>query len=157
METVAEYVIRIFIASAICSVLTAILSEKASKGLIKVICGIFMTVTIISPLKKIDFPNVINQLKHFEVFEYDDAIAAGVSQANQSQEVLIKERVTAYILEKAASLGMNIDIDLTTSGEPSYIPNSIKIYGNYSPYSRKVLTAYLSEEIGIPEEYQHWS
>lgn len=157
MEVVGEYIIRIFIASAVCSVLPSFLSETSSKGIIKIICGIFMTVTIISPILNIDFNYIANHLEQFDIYGSVAAAEQGVQDANLAQERLINERVTAYILDKAESLQMSIDVDLIMSDEPPLIPYSILIHGDYSPYSRKVLTAYLSEEIGIPEERQQWN
>lgn len=115
-----------------------------------------MTITVISPVIRI-------QISDFS--EYLDGISSDGSQiveegqqiAEQQYRAVIKQQTEAYILDKATSLGAELEAEVTLSENTPPVPVSVKIKGAVSPHARQVLQDYLSSQLGISKEHQLWN
>ena len=67
------------------------------------------------------------------------------------------EQASAYVLEKAKALNLDITAQLEFGNEDIPIPKQIYLNGNVSPYAKKELTHFIAEQLGIPEENQVWN
>ena len=156
MDGIGEYIISIVCAAGICGALVAFLSNKSAvSAVIRIICGIFLVVTVIGPIKKIAWSDAIKSFE-FAKIDGDSAAYAGVVAANSETAVIIKEQLETYILDKAVSMGLDItvDIEMTTDTPPQ--PETVLISGEISPSKKTMLTEQISRELGIPEERQLW-
>ena len=155
MEHIREYLISVTAAALLCGILQSLAGQKSSNtGLLKLICGIFLSLTVIRPLADI-------RLEEFEIWtrqihaDAESAVAEGANYAKQAMIRQIKEQSEAYILNKAASYGSTVSAEVTVEGDPPLIL-SCTIQGNLSPYAQKQLSRILEEDLGIREEDQRW-
>lgn len=154
MTGVAGYILTVTAAA----MLTAVLRHLAGKGamgtMIRFLCGLFLALTILTPLLKLELPD-LNDL--FGTIQYDgrDAAAFGEDMADEAMRGLIKERVEAYILDKAALYGAVLTADVTLDRDG--IPVSVTLAGNVSADVRAALGRWMTEELGLKEEMQHWT
>lgn len=156
MGTVRAYILSVIASSVICGCVQMLIDKKSpSFTLVRTLCGIYMAFVLIVPLQRIDFSVYGNYFSGFAE-EANSAVTSGKNIALQEQTKRIKEQSQSYILDKAVSLGANITVEVTLSNHIPPIPSRITIKGAVSPYVKKVLTDYIKEQLGIPEEAQVW-
>lgn len=156
MNRLAQYLLNVVGACMIAAVARRILAgSKQFSGLGNVIIGIFLIFSILSPVKNIDW-NMETWLPLAQVTDFSHVAA----QADDYREAAIRSRIKqqseAYVWNKAQSLSMDVQIEITLAGEAPYAPVAITLTGPASPYARGQLTRFLANEMGIPKEAQTW-
>jgi hypothetical protein len=116
------------------------------------LCGGLMALSVLSPLAQIR----IDQL----TICWEDIQMEGQIHADEGRKVsdeAIKQRIsgmtTTYILDKAATMGAVLDVEVELDG---FLPCAVEMKGAVSPYVRSVLTAYIADQLGITKEAQRW-
>ena len=156
MQDIGNYLISIVCASAICGILTSLVGSKGSAtGIIRILTGIFLATTVIAPLTKLELKNMDTFWDQINI-DVDSNIQAGTDMANAQRNLIIKEQLEAYILDKAETLGACINAEITISQDEIPQPLTVQISGSVSPYNKKILTEYISKELGISEDQQIW-
>lgn len=154
MDVIKEYLISVCIAAIICGILIKLTEEKGSTGaLVKLLCGLFMLITTLSPIIKLpvyEFQNFFDQL----AVEAEHAASIGQTAANEEIDHIVADRTKAYILEKASALGVTLDVEVVLKDS---IPATVRISGAASPYAKHLLSKYISEHLGITAEDQQWN
>lgn len=157
MESVRVYLLRITIASLSCGILASILGKKGLCGrTVKFLCGIVVILTVIGPLVNIqteDFKRFFRDL----TLNADAVTSSGQEIAINEYADIINDRVEAYILDKAESLGAKLTVEVTLSEDMPLVPCSVKLSGTISPYARKVLSDFIAKDLGINAEEQQWT
>ena len=154
MSQLGDYVLTVISASVIVAILCTFFGDKGGVSeILKVICGIFLTFVVINPLVKLDFSAVLNYLEHVNI-EGMEAASAGENMAREAEGDIIKSRVQAYILDKADSFGIRLNVEVVLDQEN--IPVSVELQGNISPYAKTRMIEIITEELGIAKENQLW-
>lgn len=154
MNTLREYLFSVICAALVCGIAQQ-LFRGGSGELLRVICGAFLAVTVLAPIKDISWEEYLDKWPDYP--EQADIIAArGASEANESITEIIKQETQAYILDKAAQLNADISVEVTLSEEELPVPASVSIRGKLLPQSRQRLQSILEEELGISREDQIW-
>ena len=157
MGNIRDYLIGIMGAAMICGVATMLLGNKGTIGVVvKLMSGILMILAVAGPWAGITFD---------DFFGWTDEILADGSSAVSDAEISaqeayregIKERVVSYVLEKAAHLECDLDVEVTLSQDTLAQPVTITLAGNVSPYAKSVLATMIAEELGISREEQIWT
>lgn len=157
MSWVRQYLLSVTAAAIICAIIKVITeNKKSSYSVIKLLTGIFITITVVAPWRSLDFSDISSYIKNFSL-EADTAVATGIEYAQEESAALIKEQVEAYILDKARTLGLELQVSVTMNADSPPMPCSVSIQGNAAPYAKERLTQYLTEEMGIPEACQTWN
>ena len=157
MDWIGDYLLSIVAAALICSVIGMLVGKNNSiSGMFRLLSGIFMAITVLSPFLSLRLHEFSGMLEAADA-QSDAWVAQGEEYGHQQLCAFISERTTTYILDKANSLGLHIQTELTlsTGGEP--IPWSVQLFGDASPYARQQLTHYIENELGIPKERQSWN
>ena len=156
VENLRQYFITITTAAMICGLITAFADKSGSCGkLLRMLCGIFMAVTILSPLIHLRFGDIELYLEGIQ-YEGELSAEAGVLAAKEEMSSIIKDNVEAYILDKASSMGLMIEVEVTLSGENLPKPQVVYIKGTVPPYAKSQLKHWLKDTLGIGEENQIW-
>lgn len=155
MQMIREYVTGLAAAAMICAIVLCFAGKGKTEPLLKLICGLVLTFAMIDPILHIsggDWESLGID------FAGDAEIAAeeGKDQAEKTVRQLIKEETEAYILDKAQSLDLNIQVSVGLSDQPMPVPVQVTIRGQVSPYKRSQLSRILTEELGIAKEMQQW-
>ncbi len=153
MESIKTYLISVTASAVICSGIISLVGEKGSP-ITRLLVGIFMTCTILSPLVDIKLEN-LEYITEGILLEANDAVSVGKNMAATDSRKFITEQYEAYILDKASSL--HADVTVSIHLEETGLIDSITIRGQISPYAKAELTKYLTNELGIPEEDQNWT
>ena len=156
MEPIREYLLSVTVAAMFCAVARRLLDRKGTPAAMgKLLTGLFMTFTVLSPLTNFSIGPLRDVTKDFK-YQAQQAVQEGQATANSALRQGIIERIEAYILDKAQSLGADIQVEVTLSGEQYPVPKQVRFIGDVSPYARTQLKKFL-EELGISEENQIWT
>lgn len=153
MDGLRDYVLGVISAALLCGIITRLTRKNASGEIIRMLCGVFMTIVFIQPIAG-------KQARLWESILPDAAQQAetvsmeGAATADDFRREFIKERTEAYILSKAETMGAVIHAEVSL--DENCVPCSVRIDGRISPSYRSRLTQVIASELGIPKEQQEW-
>ena len=154
MDTLREYILSVVAAAILCSFVTAIAGKSASAGkVLKLVCGLILTFTLIRPIAKIELADFSRFMESIEA-DAAMAVVAGEDYYEESLAAVIQARTQAYILDKAQTLGAELQVQVHLNGE--LVPEEVVLTGSVSPYARGKLQSILVSELGIAKERQIW-
>lgn len=157
MLFVKDYLTSLIAAAVICGIITTFTHKNKGCGaVVKMLCGIFMAVTVISPIAQLQLQDINVNLDQLTQ-EADLITQNGVSDSQQEQEAVIKQQLETYIIDKARKLETEIQVDLTLTQDELHLPQDIRIRGAVSPHNKAIIRQWINDELGIPEENQQWN
>lgn len=157
MDWIREYVLSIVAAGMISGICISLVPKNTSAGMIiKMLGGIFLAVALIAPLIKVRFDDLTGLWDQISV-EADSLVEEGSNSTQEALSLVIKENLESYILDKANSLGLEIQVSVIMDQEDQTMPQQIEIHGAVSPYQQKILSDYIADQLGITEEQQIWN
>ena len=157
MSRMGQYLFSVLTAALATSLVGVIFNGNKSVGsIIKFISGIFLGLTVISPILNVQSFNISD---HFSSLTTNAEIIAdtGSDFAAANQKAIIMEQASAYVLEKAKALNLDVEVELVLGSDEIPVPEQIYIQGAVSPFARNQLSTFISDNIGIPEDRQIWS
>ena len=156
MQDFGRYILGVGLAALLVGILAEFSDEKSSIGMLtRMVCGLFLAFTVITPLADLNF-DILESFAQNDVQIVQPVVSAGTALAEETMAQIIKQEVTAYILDKASSLGCIVDAEVTV-GEGLYpVPESVCITGDISPQKQIELETYLEKDLGIAKENQQW-
>ena len=154
MIALREYLLGITAAALICAILTAILQDQKYKTLLKLLCSIFMTLSIVSPL--LDFRmDALEFDGNFVSAQAYSIVEEGSMAAKKAMEAAVAEQTADCIGQKAALLSAEITARVILE-EETLVPIAVELCGAVSPYAKQQLSQWICEELGISKEAQRW-
>lgn len=155
MAFLRQYVLSIVTASLLCSVLMGLTAKTKVKELTKLLCCVFLSVTALKPLVGLDLDRWLQESIPYQE-EAQSCVAQGEEFARSAQADIIKSKAEAYILDKAAALNGNLEVEITICQEGTPIPERAVLSGQVSPYAKGQLAEILEKDLGIAKENQVW-
>ncbi len=156
MSGLRGYLFSIVTAAVICALVGALGKDSAAGPLVRLLCGIFLAVTVLRPLAHLD----LERWMDIAVPYRQDAqfySEQGEEFSRRAKAELIKQNVQAYILDKAKELHapITVQVVLQETGEP--LPQTVILTGRVSPYAKAQLQRMMEEDLGIAKEQQQWT
>lgn len=157
MEGVRAYLLSVTSAAVFCAIAKSAGAMTGSGGtIIKILCGLFLIFTAISPVSHVELDEMMNAIPQIAA-EGELAVETGKDYAFQARERIIKSEAEAYILDKAARFGAQVLVDVRISDSEPQVPVGVSISGPLTAYAREQLSDVIEEDLGIPKEAQQWS
>lgn len=155
MGSLRAYILSVICAAVICGILQMLVPKGTVSTLIKVITGLVVVITALSPLIN---EEILRWDLRFDriVSDGSAAITAGQDAASELLRERIKEETESYILTKASAMGLTISAEVEVASDFPNAPERVTLNGHITPYRKQQLASYLSSELGIPEENQKW-
>ena len=154
MEVVRGYLLRLTAGAFLSAGLLALIPKGTSKKAAAVLCGLVM---LLLALAQLDYDALSEAISRLEL-EKEEA-RTGIEIRNQELVArIISGRVQAYILDKAASLGLTVTVELemeTRAATP--YPKAVTIHGEATPAQKQQLQQYLEQTFAIPVQRQVWT
>lgn len=154
METLCRYVVSVVAAALLCGIVTRLTQACGSADMIRMLCGVFMTAVLIQPVlwkKDLLWESVLPEIDR----RAEEIVKEGAASAEIIREEFIKQRLEAYISNRAAAMDAQIKASVTLGEDGS--PVSVRITGTVSPMNRSGLSQMITDELGIPREQQEWN
>lgn len=153
MEALRQYIISVVAAGLICGIVTGLFSGSTGSSIMKLVCGVFLSYTVLAPVTRFDPGDLA--VCGWAVADGSEAVAAGESLAQDAREQFIKQDLETYILDKASQLGASLQVEVTL--EEGGLPGTVTLTGQIAPYQRQQLERILTLELGIAKENQQWT
>ena len=122
--------------------------------MIRLLCGVFLTVVLVQPLCGLSFEEPLRWTEDLNALGAE-IVEQGSREAQAQKEAIIKARLEAYIVEKAAQAGASVTADITLGGDG--LPRAVTVTGALSPAAKRQLRQVMTEALGIPEVRQQWN
>lgn len=154
MDALREYILSVVAAAILCGIVSGLMDKKGSCApVVKLICGVFLTLTVVHPVAKV---NIDEFMKFTSSLEEDAEAAAAFGEEiyAQSMKESIIEATQTYILDKAQTLGLELEI--TVHLDSDQVPDEVTLEGACSPYGKQQLQAIIASDLGVPKERQIW-
>ena len=156
MDTLGSLILSVTMAAILFSLLSSLLDKKGSAhALLKLVGGLYLTFTIISPIGKFDL-DILDDITMPYWDEGKRIAAQGQSTSQEELRSIIKQRSEAYILDKATSYQAQLTVEVTLSQDKIPAPNGAFLQGSISPYAKSNMQQWIQDTIGIPKENQVW-
>lgn len=155
MHSLRQYILSVICMTVACGILQILLTEGTAHSLVKILSGVIVSITVLTPLLKED---IFQWDMRFEniVADASAAIQEGQTAANDMVQQGIKERLEEYILTKASDIDADITVSVELETEYPNEPESLIIRGNVSPYIKQQFVTSISKDLGILEEDIAW-
>ena len=157
MTWLRDYLMSMICASMICALLVRFVKSKGmAHALLKMLCGLFLTYTVIKPLpafKTLDFSGGIPDY----AAKAQQAADMGVDLSRNALRQSIKDQIESYILEKARQLELDVQVEVDILADEIPVPKAVSVYGKVSPYAKQKLSAVIEKDIGVSMENQKWN
>lgn len=151
-----QYILSLTAAGVICAIIRQLCGEKGFSGrMIRVLCGFFMAITLLSPLRSFSTGSLFAEFSGYEAAG-ETAAANGKEMADQAVREIIIRQTQAYILDEAEKLGLDLNVEVTVCDSDPPIPTRVILTGAVSPYKKTILSRMLSQSLGIAQEDQLW-
>ena len=152
-----DYLIQIVCAAILCVIATELVPGKTvSAKLIRILCSLYLTICVISPFVNISFSDFSEYIEQFDI-NAAGAVEEGKKNSAVQTAAIIKANTESYILDKATSLGVTIQVEVELSDTDKQTPNKVVLVGDVSPYNKLKLQQIIKDDLGIPEENQFWT
>ena len=156
MAGLRDYVISVTAGAILCGIVLSFSVSPTVKGLLKLICGIFLAFTLVKPVTDIAVGN-FKDLGIVDTTEAEAAAEMGESLAAEALENSIKQAAEAYILDKAQDLELELEAEVSVTSTKVPVPYAVTIRGQVPPYMRELLSNIIEKELGIEKESQTWT
>lgn len=152
MMGLRQYVLSVICAALICGIAQSLVRDGIGKGVIKLICSVFLMVTLLAPL-----PGLRLELESFlpDRLEGECLAAQGENMARGAVDQLIKEQLETYILDKAAALPAQVQAEVILNEDG--LPVAALLAGRLPPEARETLEEMIQTDLGIPKENLQWT
>ncbi len=154
VSAIFQYLVCV-IASALLGSLVQQIAPPGTAGRVaKLACGLLVMLCMISPVLRLDSGKIAAWISELELQK--DAAFTGIEvQTKDLQADIISDKVEAYVLDKAESLGLQIEAEVSMNTEGTYpYPDGITIRGAFTQGQKALLQSYIEENFAIPEDRQ---
>lgn len=145
------YILRLVCAALISGTVLSLVTGERSRKAVKLLCGIFLTLTLLHPLSRLELGDCLLFDSGLGGEAY---IQAGEKMAREAMASFIKAETEAYIQDKAMELGLQVEVIL---GQDPPVPVAAVVHGSPSPAEKARLEWILQEDLGIPKERVSWT
>lgn len=151
-----KYLLSVISAAIISSVITNAFEKNSTfRGIGRLLVGIFLAITVISPLVKLDIPD-IDEYKNMIENDCGGLVEEGKEFYQNEKRAIITEQIESYISDKASAVGTDLNVTVQLSESEPPVPEMIELNGAASPYARRIVENIITQDLGVPKERLKW-
>lgn len=158
-ESLRSWIISIICAAMFCGIVISITPKGRVHSAVKLLCGIVMIFSILSPITKLNFSEYSENLAKYK--ERAAELAESADDYNDKlSRTFIEDKCAAYILDKAESCGAELNsvaVSAEWSMDGYWYPNTAEIVCSCSDELTRRLSSWIEAELGITKERQVWT
>lgn len=155
MDGVRSWLLTIISASILCALADSLMPAGAVKRVGRLVCGLVLLCTVLSPVASLDLEGGQDWMGDYfsEVGEQKSELK---EQVNEGMKIIIEQRFAAYIVDKAAEMGLTCTAQVSCrEGEDGlYLPDKTQVYADLSDVDQSRMTRIIQEDLGVPLERQ---
>ena len=157
IELVRSWLVGVTCAALIAALADGLMPKGPVKQVGKLVCALVLLAAVLSPLARLEVPAGALGL---------DGLQGQVQQRQQELEeqngqmmkTLIERETAAYIVDKAAQLGLSCQAQVTcqAGSDGTWEPWSAHLTGQWTQEEREQLSQVLESELNIPSDRQSY-
>ena len=155
MAGLRGWLLALVAASLICALADALMPKGAVKRVGRLVCGLVLASAILSPLAGLDVESGQSWLeRHLASVELQRAELE--EEVNGQMKVIIEQEYAAYIVDKAAQLGLDCTarVECERSEDGVYLPARTETSGLWTAGAQEKLIRVIETDLGVPRERQ---
>lgn len=157
MDSLPQYILQVCAAAILCSIAIVLLGDKGTIGSIgKLVTGLLLAITVAAPIAGFEFRQITGYLDGLQ-FQANAYTEEGQALAREEIAAVIKQRVEEYIRDKAADLGVQLEVTATVKLEDSFRVERVILQGAVSPLQKQKLQQMMENDLEISKERQQWT
>ena len=146
------YLMKVICAALVCALAESLGGDGPGKAARRLVGGLFLVLAVLSPLGNMDLPRLDLDSLHREA---ESVTAQGTALAEQERLKVISDACEAYIWNKAAEMGMELQVRVELDRQG--LPVRAELRGLASPLERQELTQVIVRELGLEKEDVLWT
>lgn len=155
MGAVRSWLLAVIAVSLLCAVADALIPSGGVKRVGRLVCGLVLMGAILSPVASLDVEGSQRWLEsclasvRSQEAELEDRV-------NGQMKVIIEREYAAYIVDKAAGLGLTctVQVECALSEDGLYLPVRTEVAGPQTADVQAQLIRIISEDLGVPDSAQ---
>lgn len=152
MEALRGWLLGIMAVAMVLSILYSLLPKGSIRSISRMTGGLILLLVMLRPIVGGDWNRLTSRYSDYQV-HISSQIETYQEENEKERERLIQEKTAAYILDKAAQMGITCRVQVGTEirkGVP--YPASVTL----NAVKDKDLSQIIEQELAIPEERQVW-
>ena len=149
------YLKSILAMGVLCAVSDTLMPEGPVKRVGKLVCGMVLLCTVLSPVVELDLTGANEWLEEY-FLGIDMEKMTLEEQVGSCTKDIIEGKCAAYILDKAAQHGITCRVKVTCKAgeEGVWLPWAVEFLEPTSESGRNILARIAEEDLGIPPQRQ---
>lgn len=155
MGAVRSWLLTVIAASLICALADALMPPGAVRRVGRLVCGLVLLGAILTPLARLDLSGGQRWLEDY-LASLENREAELAETVNEQMKVIIEQEYAAYIVDKAAGLGLTctVQVECALSEDGLYLPVRTEVAGPQTAEVQAQLIRIISEDLGVPDSAQ---
>ena len=155
MGAVRSWLLAVISVSLLCAVADALTPSGAVKRVGRLVCGLVLIGAILSPLGTLDLEGSRRWLEDY-LASVRSREAELEKTVNSQTKVIIEQKFSAYIVDKAAELGLRCRarVECALSEDGLYLPVRTEVTGSMTADVQSKLIRIIESELGVPAQSQ---
>lgn len=151
LEALRGWIFKIIGAAVLSSIALSVTLSPKMKRVVSLCCSFLAAAVLLSPLAGFSGASVSDAGAGDRASYRSD----GLEQKNEElRRAIIEEECRAYILSKAAELGVDAEASVMLSEDGT--PNSCRVTAECGAAVKYALSGTIERDLGIPGERQYW-
>ena len=153
MEVIRTWLLSVSCAALLLALADALMPKGTVKKVGKLTGGLILFLAVVSPVARLDEWDLAGWIGSYRAQAAMAAVRLEETDANLLESI-IAEETAAYIVDKAAALGLETEAEVRVApdGEGVPLPREVRL----TIPRDSALSDWLAEELGIPAEAQYW-
>lgn len=158
MTAARGWLLAVIAASLLCAVAGALMPPGGVRRVGRLVCGLVLLCAVLSPLADLDIAGGQRWLEDY-LASLDRQTDVLKETVNGQMKGIIEEEYAAYIVDKAAQLGLtcSVRVECGLSEEGLYLPVRARVSGALEESGRAQLAQIIRSDLGIPESEQFYT
>ena len=155
MGAVRSWLLAVIAASLLCAVAGALMPPGGVERVGRLVCGLVMLGAVLSPAATLDAAEGQRWLEGWlDSIQHREEELEGT--VNQQMKSIIERECAAYIVDKAAQLGLTCRarVECQPSEDGLYLPVRTEVAGPMTAEVQGRLIRTIAEDLGVPPEAQ---
>lgn len=155
MGAVRGWLLTVIGASLICALADALMPQGPVRRVGRLVCGLVLLAALLPPLAELDLSGGRRWLEGY-LASLEGRQAQLEDTVNGQMKVIIEGEYAAYIVDKAAQLGLTCSarVECGLSEEGLYLPARVRVSGPLTQEKRARLAQIIAQDLGVPESEQ---
>ena len=152
-EGVRLWLLSVLSVSLLCALADALMPKGPVKGVGKLVCGLVLTAAVAAPIAQVELERGNQWLEEYRSgTQYREEELK--NQVEEEMKRIIEREFEAYIVDKAAQLGVvcTVRVECRWEQEGVYLPGHVWIEGAATETLQEQLTQTLCQELGLTWE-----